>query len=99
MASLSLTPHAVKRLGQRAIAPNDLELIQSIGTAVEGGFLVREKDFQVLDRELRHLREQARRLVGKRVVVEGNHVVTAYHCTANKERRLLRRAEQRALVS
>ncbi|WP_036282803.1 hypothetical protein [Methylocystis sp. ATCC 49242] len=94
-----LTAHATKRVAQRGIAPNDLELIKRIGTEVEGGYLVRQKDFQVLDRELRHLRDQAKRLVGKRVVVDGDTIVTAYHANAGKERWLLRRAERRALVS
>lgn len=55
MNSLDLTAHAVKRMAQRGLADDDLELIRWIGTEVEGGYLVREKDFQALDRELRNL--------------------------------------------
>jgi hypothetical protein len=95
---LHLTAHAAVRLAQRGIRNDDLELIKRIGTEVEGGYLVREKDFQILDRELKYLRDQARRLVGKRVVIDGDHVVTAYHANAGKERRLLRRVERRALA-
>jgi hypothetical protein len=60
------------------------------------GYLVREKDFQALDRELRQLRDQARRLVGKRLVLEGDRLVTAYHAVRSKQRLLLRGAEARS---
>jgi hypothetical protein len=95
---LHLTAHAAKRASQRGLASGDLELIRRIGTEVEGGYFVREKDFQILDRELKYLRDQARRLVGKRVVIDGDHIVTAYHANAGKERRLLRCAERRTLA-
>jgi len=51
---------------------------------------VREKDFQLLDRELKQLRDQARKLVGKRLVLEGDRVITAYHAGRSKQRVLLR---------
>lgn len=93
---LQFTAHAAMRMSQRGIAGDDLELARWIGTEVEGGYVVREKDFQLLERELKHLRDQARRLVGKRLVVDGSVVVTAYHANRGKERRLLRGAEARA---
>jgi hypothetical protein len=83
-------------MAQRGIAGDDLELIRWIGTEVEGGYLVRERDFQALDRELKQWRQRARRLVGKRLVVEGGRVVTAYQADHSKERRLLRTAEDRS---
>jgi hypothetical protein len=96
MNSLDLTAHAVKRMAQRGLADDDVDLIRWIGTEVEGGYLVREKDFQALDRELRQLRGQARRLVGKRLVLEGDRLVTAYHAVRSKQRLLLRGAEARS---
>ncbi len=48
MNSLHLTAHAAVRMSQRGLANDDLELIKWIGTEVEGGYLVREKDFQLL---------------------------------------------------
>lgn len=92
-----LTVHAVTRMAQRGITRDDLELIAWIATEVEGGYLVREKDFQALDRELKQLRNHARRLVGKRLVVEGRRVLTTYHTNRGKERRLLRSVEDRSL--
>ena len=92
-----LTAHATTRMAQRGIAGDDLELIAWIATEVEGGYLVRTKDFQALDRELKRLRNHAKRLVGKRLVVEGDRVLTAYHANRSKERRLLRSVEDRSL--
>lgn len=93
---LELTAHAITRMSQRGIARGDLELVRWIGTEVEGGYVVREKDVQALERELKHLQDQARRLVGKRVVVDGDVVVTVYHADRGKEKRLLRGAETRS---
>jgi len=91
MTTLNSTTHAVARMSQRGIRADDLELIQEIGTEVEGGYLVLEKDFQAYDCQLKRMRERVRRLVGKRVVVEGDRVLTAYHAEARKQRRLIRK--------
>lgn len=97
MSTLELTPHAIARLAQRAVSIEDIEIISLIATDVECGYLVREKDFQAFERALNQLRDRARRLVGKRVVVDGDRVVTAYHTGRSKERQLLHHAEQGAL--
>ena len=85
-------------MAQRGIATDDFSLIMWIGTEVEGGYLVREKDFQALDRNLKELRDRARRLIGKRVVMEGDRIVTAYHANRRKKRHLLRHLEQRSCL-
>jgi hypothetical protein len=97
MSGLHPTRHAILRLSQRAIRFDDVKLIESIGTEVEGGYLVRRKDVQAFEHELKKLADQARRLEGKRVVVEDDAVVTAYQARKRKERRLLRNAEDRSL--
>ena len=97
MSDLKFTAHAFSRMSQRAISLGDIELAEYIGTAVEGGFLVRERDFQALDCELKKLRQQARRLVGKRVVRDGDVIVTAYYAGHRKQRRLLRAANARSI--
>ena len=77
--SFNLTSHAATRMAERGLTAGDLELAMWIGTEVQGGYLVREKDFHSLEREWKRLRDQARKLVGKRVVVDGDCVTTAYH--------------------
>ena len=96
---LRLTAHASVRAAQRGLSGGDLELIRWVGTEVEGGWIVREKDVQALERDLKRLRDQARRLVGKRLVMDGDVVITAYHASRTKARRLLRGASARSLIS
>jgi hypothetical protein len=97
MLNETLTQHALIRMAQRAIKDDDLEVIIKIGTEVEGGYLVRAKDSQALERSLKQLMQRVRRLNGKRVVVAEDKVITAYHAHRSKQRRLLRGAEQRAM--
>ena len=92
-----ITQHALTRMAQRAIRHDDLDLIARIGTEVEDGYLVRTKDCQTFEHALKQLIKQAWRLNGKRVVVAGDRVVTAYHACPTKKRQLLRHAEQRAV--
>src|SRR5690242_6932763 len=92
------TAHAAMRMSQRGIATDAIDLIKWIGTEVEGGYLVRKKDFQSFDRNLRRLRDHARKLVGIRLVVESNRLVTAYHAMPGKERCLLREARARCSI-
>jgi hypothetical protein len=96
MNALRLTAHAVMRMAQRGLANDDVELIRWIGTEVEGGYLVREKDFQALDRALKQLRDHARKLVGKRLVLEGDRLITAYHTARSRQRLLLRDSHARS---
>ena len=93
MNTLVLTTHAAVRMAQRGIMPKDAELIVLIGTEVDDGYLVREKDYQEVEYALKRMIQRFRRLVGKRLVVESGRVVTAYHPTRKCERRLLRDAQ------
>jgi hypothetical protein len=95
---LQMTRHAVLRSAQRGIALSDLDLIEWIGTEVDDGYLVRDKDFEALKRELSDLLDRASRIVGKRLVVSEGRVVTAYHARRKKARSLLRRAEEKSLA-
>ena len=97
MNTLLLTNHAAVRMAQRGILPKDSELIVLIGTQVDDGYFVREQDYQEVERALKQLLNRFRRVVGKRLVVQGNHVVTAYHPSRKYQRRLLRNAQERDL--
>ena len=90
MTDLAVTKHARKRLAQRSMGQIDIDLILRIGTEVEGGLLVRRKDFEAFAVSMQATVEHARRLVGKRVVIADGHLVTAYHATRSDERKLLR---------
>ena len=55
MTSLIPTQHAAVRMAQRGIPAKDAELIALIGTEVGDGYLVRSKDVQAAEREIKHL--------------------------------------------
>jgi len=93
--SLFLTPHAVVRAAQRGIREDDLQLIMSVGTEVEGGILVRERDYLAIEQEVKSRLTRLRRLIGKRLVFEGDALITAYHARPAKVRRLLRERQSR----
>jgi hypothetical protein len=86
---INVTSHAAKRMAQRAIRIDDLQLAIRIGTEVEGGFIVLKKDAELAVRDLKHQIIQIERLIGKRLVMDGSAIVTAYHAGNKKERRLL----------
>jgi hypothetical protein len=92
MSALTLTRHAMTRMAQRSITLKDAELIAMIGTEVEGGYLVREKDYQNIERTLKGFLERSRRLVGKRLVLASGGIITTYHASPRSERRLLQSA-------
>jgi NAD(P)H-nitrite reductase large subunit len=98
MSDLRYTRHGAQRMAQRGFTCRSLEIVAMIGTEVEGGYLVREKDFQAYERNLKCQLDEARKLVGKRVVIDGDRVVTAYHAGEAKQRRLLRHVKDDAFV-
>lgn len=99
MTQISLTRHAIMRAAQRGIANDDLDLVMLIGTEVEDGYFVRNKDCEAMERQLRRLADRVRHLKGKYVVVADAQIVTVYQAGRTKEQRLMRRAEQRNFVT
>lgn len=93
-----LTGHAAARCAQRGIRSDDLELLEQIGTEVDDGYFVREKDYRAYERSVKQRLGRAKRLVGTRFVIQEGRVVTAYRATRGRERQLLRNAEERALT-
>ena len=90
MSTSNLKRHAVRRMSQRGIRQDDLELIELFGTDVEGGPILLRKDADAAERETKKLIARLRHLVGTRVVRDGDTIITAYHTSRGKERRLLR---------
>lgn len=90
----SLSRHAETRMAQRGLTIKDAELIALIGAEVADGFLVRAQDCQLIESSLKGLIDRVRRLKGKRLVVADDRVVTAYHASRRKARRLMRSARE-----
>lgn len=90
MAPLILTNHGTTRIAQRGIQFKDAELIAWIGTEVREGYLVRQRDYQEVEREVKKFLQRVRRLVGKRLVVVDGQIITGYHSSENKSSKLIR---------
>lgn len=95
MKHIDFTRHASMRLAQRSLSKADAEMIVNFGTEVEGGYILLEKNCDDLESELMARLQQVRHLRGKRVVLKGSHLVTAYHPTKSTTRRLLKFSEER----
>jgi hypothetical protein len=98
MSGSTMTNHAAIRMAQRGFAADDLTIIQIIGIEVEGGYFVRDKDCQELERTAMQMLARVRKLAGARVVISDNQIITAYRTGKSIERSLLRRAEDRELT-
>jgi uncharacterized protein YccT (UPF0319 family) len=94
MTGFILTRHATTRIAQRGVSLSDIELICLIGTEVEGGYFVRDQDFQEIEKVLKNLLHRLERIVGKRAVIDAGQVVTVYHTSNAHQRRLLRHADE-----
>lgn len=92
MTPLILTNHGTTRIAQRGIQLQDAELITWIGTEVKDGYLVRQKDYQEVEREVKAFLQRIKRLVGKRLVVINGQIITGYHSSQNNCSQLLRHA-------
>jgi hypothetical protein len=92
VTTLMLTDYATLRMAQRGMAIKDADLIALLGTEVNDGYLVLDRDCQEVERELKGLIGRIRRLRGKRLVIAAGRIVTAYHASPRNERRLLRSA-------
>jgi len=98
MSTISISRHAEERSAQRGIPINDLEILMLIGCEVEDGYFVRDKDCEVVERELLYALKRIRRLRGTRMVVANGCAVTAYRPDRRQEQRLLRKAQERELT-
>jgi len=99
MTAMDPTAHALMRLAQRGLSLSDVELITEFGADVgDGRYYLRAKDWQEAERQLKRFIDRGRRLVGRLAVTGDGFLITAYCVRRAKERRLLRRAEERALT-
>jgi hypothetical protein len=90
MNGIIVSKHARTRISQRGIEERDLDLIMLIGTEVDDGYWVRDRDVRAFERKLKELLNRALRLKGKRIVVADGTLVTAFHTQGPEEKRLLR---------
>ena len=85
-----LSDHAQQRLQQRGLTGSDIDLILAHGTETRDGYFLRRADVEEATKRLQKLIDWIIRLEGKYVVVEGDTVITAYHPSKKKQKRVLR---------
>jgi hypothetical protein len=93
--SINFSDHALLRLAQRGIPTSDVELLMTLGTEVEGGYLILDRDLLAAEKQLKRTLTDLRRLRGKRLVLQHGTLITAYHASRRKRKSLLRNAEER----
>lgn len=94
MAELNFTEHALQRMAQRGFLCSEIDMILAIGTEVPDGYLVTRKDCEQAEKALRQLLAKIIRLKNKRIVVADGSLITAYHASPGKRRKLIRSALQ-----
>jgi hypothetical protein len=87
---MKFSAHAQKRMQQRNLNETDVRMILQYGTETKDGYFLRQRDVERMETELRTLITRLYRLSGKFVVVDGDTVVTSYHPTGRKQKRILR---------
>ena len=92
MTELQYSGHAERRMNQRGIRKNDVELVHHYGTRLDDqSFLLKKQD---VAREIWRRKKEIQaleRLSGCKVVLSGDVVVTAYHSTQRHEKAEMRR--------
>ena len=92
MTAIGYTRHAETRMQQRGIRSGDVTLILECGTQVDDEtWFMRERDVRrEIERRKREIQTLGR-LVSKKVVMRGEHIVTAYPSRPQDQKRTLRR--------
>ena len=99
MTNISYTHHAETRLQQRAIRERDIPLIIELGTQVDDETWLMLKRDVAREIDIRKREIQAlERLANCKVVMLGEHVITAYPSRLADQKRTLRRGRQKGLA-
>jgi hypothetical protein len=81
--------HGQQRLQQRGLSRSDAEIIMMHGTETRDGYYLRDKDVRASVQELRKQIIKLTDLSGKFVVVKNDTLLTAYHPSKKKQKRIL----------
>ena len=93
MTSLIPTKHAQKRMQQRSMSAEDIELIVQNGEDIRGdGVLFTNHAADKLIRSLKKKITTIERLRNRKVVLNGSAVITCYPCDQSEMRRMRRLA-------
>lgn len=91
------THHAEIRMNQRSFRPEDVDLILAAGDQIGPDAFMMSRE--VTDREIARRKREIQRLEhlkGKKIIVSGGMIITAYHTTQREEKRTFRIGRDRA---
>lgn len=87
---MRVSTHAQKRMQQRGLTMDDIELVMQFGTEAGDGIYMRAKDIKRAESEFKKLISQLQRLSGKYVIIQGDTIVTTYHPSERRKKKILR---------
>lgn len=92
MTDLDITKHAVRRMQQRSISNADIDIILRYGEDIDGdGILMSNKAVEDAIRSLKSRIATVERLRNKKLVMDGDTLVTCYPCKTREGRRMKKR--------
>lgn len=85
----TFTQHAAARIRQRGLREKDVEFILRHGTHAGNGVILAARDVQRIVAEAKRTIDMAARLKNKRVIADGDEVITAFHADPKQAHELL----------
>ncbi|MGV6816508.1 MAG: hypothetical protein ACWA44_04445 [Thiotrichales bacterium] len=95
MSNLRMTKHAQCRAQQRGIRDTDIFIVLQAATQVahDAYMLTRADAAREIARRKREI-QQLERLSGKKIILNGNHVITCYHAHEEEQKRTLKKQRE-----
>jgi hypothetical protein len=85
----AFTKHARVRIRQRGLREGDVEFILNHGTDTGDGAILADKDARRVIAEAKKQIDMAERLRNKRVVADGDEIITVFHADSHQAHELL----------
>ncbi|UWR10904.1 DUF4258 domain-containing protein [Sulfitobacter mediterraneus] len=92
MSEVDITRHAERRMQQRSISNFDIDLILRYGEDIDGdGILMSNRAADDAIRSLKSRIATVERLRNKKLVMDGDTLITCYQCKIHEGRRMKKR--------
>ncbi len=82
--------HADCRMRQRGLRKSDFSLVREFGSVTNEGFILRRKDVEAAQCEMKRVISDLERLTGVAVITKDQTVVSCYRPTKLKRKRMLK---------
>lgn len=93
MGTISISNHAEIRMNQRAFRQSDIDLIIAFGEQITpDAIMMTKRRAMKLIEDFKTKIRTIERLTDKKLIIEGEAIITVYHSTKTQQRKDLRRA-------